>query len=181
MLRRALGWLVGAAITVPFVYSGLACGSFAEAASSNDMCSLLTTAQANTALGVVTKESSETKNHCVFAGASMDHPVLTVNLFPGEGVAFTRIVDGKSKPFVGFLARGNSMQSFRQDSIMIDATRAYGQKISGSWGLGRTEFSLQAAEGTSLVSVAVIARGRPERATVRGMTDVLNNLHGRHY
>lgn len=177
VFRRRSDRLVGVAVVVlACVLYGPASGKIAEGVTPKRICPVLSTTQANAVLRTATREVSGSKNHCVYAGTTVGRPVLTVNIFPSEGVEFTRIVEGKTKPFVGFLAPGNSMRSLRRNSLIIGATRAYGQKIPGNWGLGRTEFSLQAAEGSSLISVAVIAKSQDKQATIRGMTEVLN-LH----
>jgi len=96
-------------------------------------------------------------------------PVLTVTLDVGGANAFLSIVDGKQKPFVGFLPPGVSLTTLRHDARRISGTLAYGESERGDWGHGKKEFTYLAVVGPNVIGVGAITADNPERAAARGM------------
>jgi hypothetical protein len=178
--RRARGvFYVVVVVSVMLLFlaidSGLARPSNSVELSGTKSCPLLNSSQASASLGQPTRVLNATKQSCTIAGTLKGRPMLSVNLFAGEGRSFTEIVTGKARPIVGFLPPGNSMASFLRNSVVIQGTRVYGEQVHGHWGLHRTEFSFVGAKGSSVISVGVISANGPKHAAMVGMSYALRN------
>jgi len=101
---------------------------------------------------------------------SVVRPVLSITLTPGYASGYLAIMEGKEKPFVGFMFPGVSLTAFRHDSMRISGTEAYGESERGDWGSGKREFSYVAVAGPTVIAVSAITQVNPKRAAARGVS-----------